>query len=281
MALLPIYRLGNFPGLRLSLLALLSVMFITLDIVLIVLPVLLAVAFVTLAERKGLGALQRRLGPDTVGVYGVLQPFADALKLTTKETVIPALASSWMLHSMPILALTCSILGYTVIPFGEGVAILDSGFGVLILLVLSGLTIYALVYTGWGSANAYALIGGVRAAAQMVSYELTLGAAVSAIAYLTGYLSLTAIVVTQSNVWLALLMLPIALAFHVAAIAETNRVPFDVPEGESEIVAGFITELSAMVFVLFFLSEYAALLLMGATTSTLFLGGFSLPFLGD
>jgi len=175
-------------------------MFITLDIVLVVLPVLLAVAFVTLAERKGLGALQRRLGPDTVGVYGVLQPFADALKLTTKETVVPALASSWILHSMPILALTCSLLGYTMIPFGEGVAILDSGFGVLVLLILSGLTIYALVYTGWGSANAYALMGGIRAAAQMVSYELTLGAAVSAVAYLTGYLSLTTIVITQANV---------------------------------------------------------------------------------
>lgn len=124
-------------------------------------------------------------------------------------------------------------------------------------------------------------MGGIRAAAQIVSYELTLGAAVSAVAYLTGHLSLTLIVLAQSNVWLVLLMIPIALAFHVAAIAETNRVPFDVPEGESEIVAGFITELSAIVFVLFFLSEYAALLLMGATTSTLFLGGFSLPVFGD
>ena len=133
-------------------------------------------------------------------IYGVLQPFADALKLTTKETVIPGLASSWMLHSMPILALTCSLLGYTVLPFGEGVAMLDSGFGVLLLLILSGLTIYALIYTGWGSANAYALIGGIRAAAQIVSYELTLGAAVSAIAYLSGHLSLTAVVVAQANV---------------------------------------------------------------------------------
>lgn len=256
-------------------------MFITLDILLIILPVLLAVAFVTLAERKGLAALQRRLGPDTVGVYGVLQPFADALKLTTKETVMPGLASAWMLYSMPILALTCSMLGYTVLPFGEGVAMLESAYGVLILLILSGLTIYALVYTGWGSANAFALMGGVRAAAQMVSYELTLGACVSAVAYLCGLLSLTSVVRAQENVWIVMLMLPMALMFHVAAVAETNRVPFDVPEGESELVAGFITELSAMVFVLFFLSEYAALMLMGATTSTLFLGGFYLPFLGD
>lgn len=256
-------------------------MLILLDLVLTILPVLLAVAFVTLAERKGLGSLQRRLGPNTVGVFGVLQPFADALKLTTKETALPSLANKWILYLIPIVALTCSILGYGVLPFGEGVAIYDSSFGVLVLLILSGLTIYALVYTGWGSANAYALIGGVRAAAQIVSYELTLGAATSMVAFLTGALSLTSVVIAQGNVYYAFLGLPMALAFHVAAIAETNRVPFDVPEGESEIVAGFITELSAIPFVLFFLSEYAALLLMGAVTGTLFLGGYQAPLLGD
>ena len=243
-------------------------------------PTLLAVAFVTVYERKLLGALQRRVGPNTVGAFGLLQAFADALKLAVKEILVPSLISRASLYLVPVWFLLIAVLSFTVLPGLYGAALLDSSGGVLLLITwLSGI-IYGTVYGGKGSANYFGTVGAIRAAAQMVSYELSFGSAVLAVVALGSSFSLPEIAEAQGPVVYALPLLPLVFSFLVSLLAELNRTPFDLPEGESELVAGYITEFSSVPFVLYFLGEYASLLLVSLLTGVLWFGGALLPLAG-
>jgi NADH-quinone oxidoreductase subunit H len=243
-------------------------------------PTLLAVAFVTVYERKLLGALQRRVGPNTVGAFGLLQAFADALKLAVKEILVPSLMSRWSLYLVPVWFLAMAVLSFTVLPGLFGVALLDSSGGVLLLITwLSGM-IYGTVYGGMGSANYFGTVGAIRAAAQIVSYELSFGSAVLAVVALGGSFSLPEIADAQGAVVWALPLLPLVFSFLVSLLAELNRTPFDLPEGESELVAGYMTEFSSVPFVLYFLGEYASLLLISLLAGVLWAGGAFLPLAG-
>jgi NADH-quinone oxidoreductase subunit H len=236
-------------------------------------PTLLAVAYVTVYERKLLGALQRRVGPDTVGPFGLLQAFADALKLAVKELLQPVLASRATLLLVPVWFLLLSLLSYTLLPGPGGVAPLDTSGGVLLLSAWLSAMVYGTVYGGKGSASYFGTAGAVRAAAQMVSYELSFGSAVLAVIALSGTFSLPQGVEQQVPVAWALPLLPLMASYLVSLLAELNRTPFDLPEAESELVAGYMTEYSSVPFVLYFLGEYASLLLVSLLTGALWLGG--------
>jgi NADH-quinone oxidoreductase subunit H len=236
-------------------------------------PTLLAVAYVTVYERKLLGALQRRVGPDTVGPFGLLQAFADALKLAVKELLQPVLASRATLLLVPVWFLLLSLLSYTLLPGPGGVAPLDTSGGVLLLSAWLSAMVYGTVYGGKGSASYFGTAGAVRAAAQMVSYELSFGSAVLAVIALSGTFSLPQGVEQQVPVAWALPLLPLLASYLVSLLAELNRTPFDLPEAESELVAGYMTEYSSVPFVLYFLGEYASLLLVSLLTGALWLGG--------
>lgn len=253
------------------------VLFSLAEVLSVLVPVLLSVAFMTIVERKVLAAMQRRVGPNVVGYYGVLQPFADALKLVMKETVVPAQASTALFYLAPCVSLVFSLLGWGVIPFGPGLALADYELGVLYTLALSSIGIYGVLFAGWSANSKYAFLGSLRSTAQMVSYELVLSSAVITVLVLAGSFSYTAIVEAQGAVWYVVPLLPLFVVWWVSVLAETNRTPFDLPEAESELVAGFFTEHSAMVFVLFFLAEYASIVLMSALTALLFLGGYAVP----
>jgi NADH-quinone oxidoreductase subunit H len=237
------------------------------------LPTLLAVAYVTVYERKLLGALQRRVGPDTVGPFGLLQAFADALKLAVKETLQPSLASRATLRLVPVWFLLLSLLSYSLLPGPDGVAPLDSSGGLLLLSAWLSAMVYGTVYGGKGSASYFGTAGAIRAAAQMVSYELSFGSAVLAAIALSGAYSLSEAVEGQVPVAWGLPLLPLVGSYLVSLLAELNRTPFDLPEAESELVAGYITEYSSVPFVLYFLGEYASLLLVSLLTGVLWAGG--------
>jgi NADH-quinone oxidoreductase subunit H len=244
----------------------------------LVLPLLIAVAYFTLAERKIMGAIQRRRGPNVVGVFGLLQPLADGAKLLLKETVIPSNANTLLFILAPILTFFLSLLGWGVIPYGEGMVLADLHVGVLYLLAVSSLGVYGVLLSGWASNSKYAFLGALRSAAQMVSYEVALGVIILTVLLCAGSLNLSEIVLAQAEVWYALPLAPMLVMFYISALAETNRHPFDLPEAEAELVSGYNVEYSAMGFALFFLGEYANMLLMSGMTVLLFLGGWWAPF---
>ena len=253
------------------------------EVILVVVPALLTVAFVTIAERKTMASMQRRLGPNIVGYYGLLQAFADALKLLLKEYVGPTQANLILFFLGPIITLIFSLLGYAVIPYGPGLTIADLNLGILYMLAVSSLSTYGILLAGWSANSKYAFLGSLRSTAQLISYELILSSAILVVVLLTGNLNLTINIEAQKVVFFVLPLLPIFIIFFIGCIAETNRAPFDLAEAESELVSGFMTEHSAVIFVFFFLAEYASIVLICIFTSILFLGGylkiFSLDFL--
>jgi len=252
------------------------------EVILVVVPALLAVAFVTIAERKTMASMQRRLGPNIVGYYGLLQAFADALKLLIKEYVGPTQANLILFFLGPIITLIFSLLGYAVIPYGPGLVIGDLNLGILYMLAVSSLSTYGILLAGWSANSKYAFLGSLRSTAQLISYELILSSAILIVVLLTGNLNLTINIEAQKIVFFVFPLFPIFIIFFIGCIAETNRAPFDLAEAESELVSGFMTEHSAVIFVFFFLAEYASIVLICIFTSILFLGGylelFTLPF---
>jgi NADH-ubiquinone oxidoreductase chain 1 len=244
------------------------------EVILIVVPVLLTVAYVTVAERKTMASMQRRLGPNIVGYFGLLQAFADALKLLLKEYVSPTQANLALFFLGPIITLIFALLGYLVIPYGPGLALNDLNLGILYMLAVSSLATYGILLAGWSANSKYAFLGSLRSTAQLISYELILSSAILLVVMLTGSLNLTVIVEGQRAIWFIVPLLPIFIIFFIGSVAETNRAPFDLAEAESELVSGFMTEHAAVIFVFFFLAEYASIVLICILTSVLFLGGY-------
>ena len=247
-----------------------------LEVLAVTIPVLLTVAFITIAERKTMASMQRRLGPNSVGWYGLLQAFADALKLLLKEYVSPTQANIVLFFIGPIITLIFALLGYAVIPYGPGLMILDYNLGILYILAMSSLATYGILLAGWSANSKYAFLGSLRSTAQLISYELILSSAILLVVLLAGSLDITVIIEAQRAVWYIVPLFPIFLVFFIGSIAETNRAPFDLAEAESELVSGFMTEHSAVIFVFFFLAEYASIVLICILNSILFLGGYLL-----
>jgi NADH-ubiquinone oxidoreductase chain 1 len=244
------------------------------EVLLVSIPVLLTVAFVTIAERKTMASMQRRLGPNIVGYYGLLQAFADALKLLLKEYISPTQANLILFFLGPIITLIFSLLGYGVLPYGPGLAISDFNLGILYMLAVSSLSTYGILLAGWSANSKYAFLGSLRSTAQLISYELILSSAILIVILLTGSLNLTVNIESQKAIWFIVPLFPIFIIFFIGSIAETNRAPFDLAEAESELVSGFMTEHAAVIFVFFFLAEYASIVLICILTSILFLGGY-------
>ncbi len=251
---------------------------IVLKILLFVIPVALTMAFLTLAERRIIGAMQLRIGPNVIGPFGLLQPFADAVKLLFKETVIPTGASPVVFFLAPMVTFSLSLLGWAVIPVSAGWYISNLNVGVLYLFAISSLGVYGIVMAGWASNSRYAFLGAMRSAAQMVSYEVSIGFVMISVLLTAGSLNLTKVVEAQEGMWFFIPHFPMFILFFISVLAETNRHPFDLPEAESELVAGFMTEYSSMSFALFFLGEYINMIAMSALVTTLFLGGWLAPF---
>ena len=256
---------------------------ILLGAMLILLPLLAVVAYYTYAERKVVGFIQMRLGPSRVGPRGLFQPIADVLKLLTKEVVLPAQASRGLFLVAPLAALVPALGAWAVVPFDDGLWLANIDAGLLYVLALTSLGAYGIIIAGWASNSKYALLGAMRQAAQVVSYEIAMGFALVGVLMLSGSLNLASIVQAQSGGildWFFLPLLPLLLVYLVSGVAETNRLPFDVVEGESELVAGFHVEYSGSAFAVFFLAEYSAMILISALTATLFFGGWLSPFEG-
>lgn len=244
------------------------------QIVATILPIIIGVAYLTYAERKVLSAVQLRRGPNVVGPLGLLQPIADALKILSKEVIIPTSANKIIFLIAPMLLFILSLIAWAVIPFTETWVHADINVGVLYLFAISSLGVYGIIMAGWASNSKYAFLGALRSAAQMVSYEVSIGLVIITVLLCVGSLNLTDIVLAQKTVWFCVPLLPMFIIFFISALAETARPPFDLPEGESELVAGFMVEYSSMPFALFYLGEYANMILMSAMTTVLFLGGW-------
>lgn len=245
------------------------------QIVAIVVPLLLAVAYLTYMERKVIGAMQMRKGPNVVGPFGLLQPIADGVKLFLKETVIPTGASRGVFILAPMVTFFLAMVAWAVIPVNAGWAIADINVGVLYLFAISSLGVYGIIMAGWASNSRYAFLGAMRSAAQMVSYEVSMGFIMISVLLTVGSLNLSEIVLAQKDMgWFVIWHLPMAVVFFISTLAETNRHPFDLPEAEAELVSGYNVEYSAMTFALFFLGEYANMILMAGMTTILFLGGW-------
>ena len=250
---------------------------IAIEVLAVVMPLMICVAMLTWFERKVMAAMQLRMGPNVVGPFGLLQPFADAVKMVVKETIIPTRANPVVFLLAPMLTFFLAMVGWAVIPFGAGVVLSNINVGVLYLFAISSLGVYGIVMAGWASNSRYAFLGALRSAAQMVSYEVSMGFVIISVLLCVGSLNLSDIVMAQKHVWFVIPLLPMAVIFFISALAETNRHPFDLPEAESELVAGHLVEYSSMSFGLFFLGEYANMILMSALTSILFLGGWLPP----
>jgi NADH-quinone oxidoreductase subunit H len=254
------------------------VVLVVLQALALLVPLLIGVAYLTYAERKVLAAMQLRKGPNVVGPFGLWQPFADALKMLMKETIIPSGSNPLLFLMAPMLTFSLAMMAWAVIPVNDGWAISDINVGVLYLFAISSLGVYGVIISGWASNSKYAFLGALRSAAQMVSYEVSMGFVIVTVLLVAGSLNLSDIVRAQRTVWFCIPLFPMFIIFFISTLAETNRAPFDLPEGESEIVAGFFVEYSAMSFALFFLGEYANMILMSALTTILFLGGWLAPF---
>ena len=258
--------------------SLISAITIVFFILLLVVPLLLAVAYLTYAERKVMAAMQLRQGPMTVGPYGLLQPMADGLKLFFKETVIPSGANKLIFIMAPMLTFILALIGWAVIPFAPGMVLANINVGVLYLLAVSSLGVYGVIMAGWASNSRYAFLGALRSSAQMVSYEISIGLIIINVLLTAGSLNLSVIVEAQRGLWFFIPHFPMFMIFIVSILAETNRHPFDLPEDEATLVTGFNVEYSSMAFALFFLGEYANMILMSAICAILFLGGWLPPF---
>jgi len=248
------------------------------QIMAVLMPVLISVAFLVYAERKVLALIQLRRGPNVVGPFGILQSFADALKLLTKENIVPANSNKIVFLLAPIITMVLSLAGWAVIPFAPNWVIADINVGIMYLFAVSSLGVYGIIMAGWASNSQYPFLGALRSAAQMVSYEVSIGFVIITVLLCVGSLNLSKIVEAQETVWFAIPLLPMFVVFFISALAETNRLPFDLPEDESTLVAGFFTEYSSASFVLFFLGEYASMILMSSMTVILFMGGWLPPF---
>ena len=255
------------------------VLWIVIKILLLVVPLLIGVAYLTYAERKVIGAMHLRRGPNVVGPYGLLQPIADGMKLFFKETIIPTGANKVVFLVAPMLTFSLALIAWAVIPVGNGLVIANINVGVLYLFAISSLGVYGVLMAGWSSNSKYAFLGGLRSAAQMVSYEVSMGFIIITVLLVAGSLNLSDIVrAQQETIWFVVPLFPMAIIFFITTLAETNRHPFDMPEAEAELVSGYNVEYSAMTFALFFLGEYANMILMAGMTTILFLGGW-LPIL--
>jgi len=256
---------------------------ISIKIMAIVLPLMGAVAYLTLAERKIIGYIQVRIGPNRVGPRGILQPIADGLKLLMKETILPTNANRFLFLLGPVLTLAPALAAWAVIPFDDGLVLSDLNAGLLYILAMTSMGVYGVIIAGWASNSKYAFLGALRSAAQIVSYEIAMGFAIVAVLIAGGSLNIGEIVAAQQGTifhWFWLPLLPIFFIYFISGVAETNRSPFDVAEGESEIVAGFHVEYSAMTFSVFFLAEYANMILIAFLAALMFLGGWLSPFAG-
>ena len=245
------------------------------NILLIIVPLLIAVAYVTLAERKILGSIGLRKGPNCVGIYGLLQPLGDGVKLFAKETILPSHANITIFILGPILSFTLSLIVWAVVPYGENIVLADINIGILYIFGVSSISVYAILMSGWSSNSKYSFFGAIRAVAQMISYEVSIGLIIISVLLCVGKLNVTSIVLAQQEgIWFIFPLFPAAIMFAISALAETNRTPFDLTEGESELVSGFNTEYSAMSFALFSLAEYAHIIFMSLLFVILFCGGY-------
>jgi NADH-quinone oxidoreductase subunit H len=256
---------------------LLHILFILLKILGIVVPLLISVAYLTLAERKLMASMQRRKGPNVVGFVGLLQPLCDGLKLLLKEPVLPSSANTVIFLMAPVITFLLSLIAWAAIPFNPGVVVADLNLGILYIFAVSSLGVYGIITAGWSSNSKYAFLGGLRSAAQMVSYEVSIGLIIICVILCVGSLNLTDIVLAQRQVWFIVPLFPLYFLFFISCLAETNRAPFDLPEAEAELVAGYNVEYSSMGFALFFLGEYANMILMSSLCSILFFGGWLPP----
>lgn len=259
---------------------LLPLIIVALKVLSITISLLLCVAYLTYAERRVIGLMQLRKGPNVVGPFGLLQPIADAVKLLFKETIIPNQADKILFTLAPMITLVLSLIGWAVIPFDKKLVLADINVGVLYIMAISSLAVYGIIIAGWASNSKYAFLGAVRSSAQMISYEVSIGLVIVTVLLTTGTLNLSEIIERQRLFpwWVDLMLLPMAVIFFISVLVETNRLPFDLSEAESELVAGYNVEYSSMGFALFFLGEYANMILASGMTTTFFLGGYLPPF---
>jgi NADH-quinone oxidoreductase subunit H len=246
-------------------------------ILLLVVPLILGIAYLTLAERKVIAAMQLRRGPNRVGLFGLLQPIADGIKLLHKETIIPQASNPFLFILAPVLTFSLSLAAWAVIPLDLGLVLADINVGILYLFAISSLGVYGLIIAGWSSNSTYAFLGALRSAAQMISYEVSMGLVIISVLLCSGSLNLSKIVLAQEKMWFAIPLFPMFIVFFISILAETNRTPFDLPEAEAELVAGYHVEYSSLAFALFFLGEYANMILLSAMTTILFFGGWLPP----
>ena len=255
----------------------LDILIIILKILLIVVPLLLFIAYLTYFERKVIGAIQLRKGPNVIGPFGLFQPIADGIKLLTKETIFPENANKFIFIFSPILTFTLALIGWAVIPIDYKIVLADINVGVMYIFAVSSLGVYGIIMAGWASNSRYAFLGALRSAAQMISYEVSIGLIIISVLITSGSLNLTEIVMKQQKMWYVIPHFPMFIIFFISTLAETNRAPFDLPEAESELVAGYNVEYSSMSFGLFFLGEYGNMILMSSMSTILFLGGWLPP----
>ena len=248
-----------------------------LKILAIVLPLLIFIAYLTYFERKVIGYMQLRKGPNVVGPFGLFQPFADGIKLLTKETIVPSNSNKFLFILSPIITFTLALIAWAVIPIDDGIVLSNINVGIMYIVAVSSLSVYGIIMAGWASNSRYAFLGSLRSAAQMISYEVSIGLIIINILITVGSLNLSEIVMAQKNIWYFLPHFPMFVVFFISTLAETNRAPFDLPEAEAELVAGYNVEYSSLSFGLFFLGEYGNMILMSSMTTILFLGGWLPP----